>query len=135
MEIDGHHIGESLAIIEYLEETRQTAHSSLPSDPCKFIHDCYSCEPIELIIPSVHLLWAIVLRARARQLALIVVSDIQPVQNLRVLNRIATKYGGDEQKQDWAKHWIEFGLKGKHSLDGPLSAGECFISVRVLCAK
>jgi hypothetical protein len=30
-----------------------------------------------------------------------VVSDIQPIQNLRVLNRVAAKYGGDEQKQDW----------------------------------
>lgn len=43
----------------------------------------------------------IVLRARARQLALIVVSDIQPVQNLRVLTRIAAKCGGDEHKQEW----------------------------------
>jgi DNA relaxase NicK len=51
-----------------------------------------------------------VLRAKVRQLSDIITSDIQPVQNLRVLN----KHAGDEaaKKAEWARYWIENGFKG-----------------------
>eukprot|EP00455_Lapot_gusevi_P006838 TRINITY_DN1293_c0_g1_i3.p2 TRINITY_DN1293_c0_g1~~TRINITY_DN1293_c0_g1_i3.p2 ORF type:complete len:221 (+),score=73.69 TRINITY_DN1293_c0_g1_i3:64-726(+) len=81
--IDGHTLGQSRAIIEYLDETRPEV-SLLPQDPY--------------------------LRAKARQLAEIISSDTQPVQNLRVLN----KAGGsdNEKKAEWAKHFITLGLQG-----------------------
>ena len=34
-------------------------------------------------------------------------SDIQPIQNLRVL-----QYIGAEKKAEWGKHWIETGFNG-----------------------
>jgi len=84
--IDGKSIAQSLAIIEYLEETRPNAGARLlPEDPY--------------------------LRAKARQLAQIIVSDTQPLQNLRVLNAIGAKLG-DEEKTKWAKQWITLGLEG-----------------------
>jgi hypothetical protein len=43
----------------------------------------------------------VAVRAKARQLALNIVSGIQPIQNLKVLNRIAAKMGGDEHKNEW----------------------------------
>jgi len=82
LEVDGHGIGESLAIIEYLEETHP-APALLPTDP--------------------------MLRAKVRQLAQIICADIQPLQNLRVLVKIEAKLGNDE-RQAWGRHWINNGL-------------------------
>eukprot|EP00474_Spongospora_subterranea_P009580 CRZ10038.1 hypothetical protein [Spongospora subterranea] len=59
LEIDGHSLHESMAIIEYLEETRPSQTPLLPKDPY--------------------------LRSVARRQALIIAADIQPVQNLRVI--------------------------------------------------
>ena len=58
IDIDGHRLTESLAIIEYLEETR-------PDVP---------------LLPR-----GFAARAKVRQLALMIACDIQPVQNLRYL--------------------------------------------------
>ena len=69
------------------------------------------------------------LRAKARQLAQIIASDTQPVQNLRVLNMVQAKTGSEKEKNEWgllnlhcylgecsllstAQHWIINGLKG-----------------------
>jgi maleylacetoacetate isomerase len=41
-----------------------------------------------------------------RRLALMVVADIQPIQNMKVL-----QYVGDEKKMAWAQHWISEGFK------------------------
>ncbi|KAL6059469.1 Glutathione S-transferase zeta-1 [Balamuthia mandrillaris] len=78
--IDGLQLSQSVAILEYLEETRPEPRL-LPQDPAT--------------------------RALVRQIVSIVCSDIQPVQNLRVL-----KYLGEERKVEWAKHWIESGFEG-----------------------
>jgi len=59
--IDGHTLSQSVAIIEYLEETRLN-FPLLPKDPVK--------------------------RALVRQIVQSVVADIQPVQNLRVLKKV-----------------------------------------------
>eukprot|EP01098_Paradermamoeba_levis_P004878 TRINITY_DN2078_c0_g1_i5.p1 TRINITY_DN2078_c0_g1~~TRINITY_DN2078_c0_g1_i5.p1 ORF type:complete len:236 (+),score=61.95 TRINITY_DN2078_c0_g1_i5:52-708(+) len=78
--IDGHHLTQSLAIIEYLEETR--ANQGLPILPK---------DPIQ--------------RAQSRSIANLICANIQPIQNLKVLN-----YVGPEKKMEWAKHWITQGF-------------------------
>lgn len=78
--VDSVPLTQSLAIIEYLEDTHP-ANPLLPHDP--------------------------VLRAKARAISLAIVADIQPVQNLKVLNRL------DEAKRaEWARYFIESGFKG-----------------------
>ncbi|MCW5747166.1 MAG: maleylacetoacetate isomerase [Alphaproteobacteria bacterium] len=81
---DGTTFGQSLAILEYLEETHPEP-PILPRDPAG--------------------------RARVRSLAMIVACEIHPIQNLRVLNYLGTAYGqGDSGKQAWARHWIDVGF-------------------------
>jgi len=84
---EGRGVAQSLPIIEYLEE--------LFPKPSIFPADRYQ-------------------RAKSRQLAEIIASDTQPVQNLRVLNMIKAKLGEDE-KTAWAKFWITNGLTGFES--------------------
>ncbi|XP_055344178.1 LOW QUALITY PROTEIN: maleylacetoacetate isomerase-like [Paramacrobiotus metropolitanus] len=80
LEMDGRVLTQSLAILEYLEETHPTP-PLLPKDPF--------------------------LRARVRQLAEIIASGIQPLQNLSVI----TKVSDDQDKRtDFAHHWIVKGL-------------------------
>jgi maleylpyruvate isomerase len=81
-------IAQSMAIIEYLEE-RVAEPPLLPRD-----------------------LW---LRARARQLAEIVNSSIQPLQNTIVLKRVA-QLGADDKA--WARGFIEAGLAAFQQLAG-----------------
>lgn len=77
----GRGLGQSMAILEWLEETHP-APPLLPRDP-----------------------W---LRAKARQLAEMVNSGIQPLQNLAVLRKVKHDYGGDADA--WARDWIAPGL-------------------------
>jgi maleylpyruvate isomerase len=72
---------ESLAIIEYLEERH-------PHDP---------------LLPSDSFL-----RARARQLALVVTSGIQPLQNTGVQQYLETELHQDAKP--WIRHWVGKGL-------------------------
>jgi maleylpyruvate isomerase len=83
--IDGEaRIAQSLAIIEYLEETHPEP-PLLPRDP--------------------------VARARARSLALAVACDIHPLNNLRVLNYLRTHlHQGSAAVNEWYRHWIARGL-------------------------
>jgi maleylpyruvate isomerase len=77
-------LGQSLAIIEYLEETRPEP-ALLPSDPLG--------------------------RARVRQLALAVACDIHPIDNLKVLTYLGEHLGADDKaKATWYRHWINQGL-------------------------
>jgi maleylpyruvate isomerase len=73
---------QSLAIIEYLEE-RFPEPPLLPAD--RF------------------------LRARARQLAELINSGVQPFQNLSVLKHVKHVLAGDENA--WARHFVEHGLR------------------------
>ncbi len=76
---------QSLAIIEYLEETHP-APPLLPAGP--------------------------VARARVRALALDVACDIHPLDNLRVLRYLVHTLGvSEEQKDAWYKYWIDVGLE------------------------
>ncbi|WP_158044395.1 maleylacetoacetate isomerase [Skermanella pratensis] len=83
--IDGPHVlTQSLAIIEYLEETNPEP-SLLPK------------RPIE--------------RARVRAIAQAIACDIHPLNNLRVLRYlIGPMKVSDEAKNEWYKHWVVEGL-------------------------
>ena len=78
-------IAQSLAIIEYLEEI----HPQPPLLPRS---------PLD--------------RARVRSLALAIVCDIHPLNNLRVLNYLRAPLGQDEAAIDtWYRHWIAEGFR------------------------
>lgn len=77
-------LGQSLAILEYLEETHPEK-PLLPADPLG--------------------------RARVRSLALTVACEIHPINNLRVLKYLTGELGvSDEMKMRWYRHWVEEGL-------------------------
>ena len=72
-------LSQSLAIIEWLDETRPEP-ALLPVDP-----------------------WA---RARVRSLAHLIALDIHPINNLRVLFYIRDHFDADEEQQAaWFRHW------------------------------
>ncbi|KAI6191680.1 Maleylacetoacetate isomerase [Aphelenchoides bicaudatus] len=114
---NGEALSQSLAIIEYLDE-------SFPDSP-----QLIRGTPAE--------------RAQIRSLALILIADTQPVQNLAVLKH----HGGenDEKKQQWAKHFIERGLRalekqlektaGKYSFGDKLSLIDVCIPPQVYNAR
>jgi maleylpyruvate isomerase len=84
MEVDEHHLTQSLAMLEYLEER-------FPEPP---------------LLPA-----GLVERAYVREIALAIACDIHPLNNLRVLRMLTQELGlGDEVKQGWITHWIERGL-------------------------
>lgn len=83
-------IPQSLAIIEYLEETRPSP-ALLPADPAG--------------------------RARVRALAQAVACDVHPLANLRVLQRLNDTFGAEEtQRVEWMRHWIALGLDALETL-------------------
>jgi len=87
---DGHTIGQSLAIIEYLDEVRPEP-PLLPRDPAA--------------------------RARVRQLAYAIACDVHPVNNLRVLLHLRDAFGADEAKRaEWQRHWISLGFAALETL-------------------
>lgn len=87
LEIDGQRLTQSLAIIEYLDETRGAGF--LPDEPAD--------------------------RARARALAHAIAMEIQPVCNLRVA-RHAVSLGGAATMDGWMAHFIALGLEGVEGL-------------------
>jgi maleylacetoacetate isomerase len=90
LETDGQILIQSLAIIEYLDETRPEP-PLLPRDPAG--------------------------RARVRALAEIVACDIHPINNLRVLRYLHRSFGQDEQAiGTWYNHWIDAGFQALEQL-------------------
>jgi maleylacetoacetate isomerase len=87
LEIDGLRLTQSLAILEYLDETRHAGF--LPKEPAA--------------------------RARARALADAVAMEIQPVCNLRVANRVVS-LGGRATTEDWMNHFIVLGFQGLEAM-------------------
>jgi maleylacetoacetate isomerase len=90
LEDDGRVFSQSLAIIEYLEET----HPEPPLLPVDFAG-----------------------RAIVRQMALLVACEIHPLQNLRVLNYLRGPLGqGDGPVADWVRQWIGQGFQALEEL-------------------
>ncbi|NCU12731.1 MAG: maleylacetoacetate isomerase [Sphingomonadaceae bacterium] len=84
LDIDGAVLTQSLAIIDYLDQTRPEPRL-LPADPAA--------------------------RAAALAQALVIAADTHPVQNLRVMNRLKSQFGAShDQAVEWNRHWIELGF-------------------------
>ncbi|HEX6549561.1 MAG TPA: maleylacetoacetate isomerase [Gammaproteobacteria bacterium] len=87
---DGNVLTQSLAIIEYLEETHLNP-PLLPKNP--------------------------VARARVRALAQIVACEIHPVNNLRILKYLEKEFGIDEiGRKQWYRHWVIEGFEALEKL-------------------
>ena len=87
---DGTVLTQSLAIIEYLDET-QPGPVLLPADAEG--------------------------RARVRAIAQGIACDIHPINNLRVLQYLGKELGAtQEQKDAWYGHWIATGLQGLEAM-------------------
>ena len=84
VEIDGEVVGQSMAILEWIEETLP-GPSILPSDPVK--------------------------RLQARAFADTIACDIHPLNNLPVLKELRTSFGADDAAiKRWYQDWIRRGF-------------------------
>ena len=84
LQVNGHVLAQSLAIMEYLEETHPQP-PLLPQDALG--------------------------RARVRSLALVVACEIHPLNNPRVLKYVKGTLGHSEEEVNaWYRHWIAQGL-------------------------
>jgi len=86
LETDGvEHLGQSMAIIKYLDETHPQP-PLLPSEATE--------------------------RAHVRALAQLVACEIHPLNNLRVLKYLVNELKVDEEaKATWYRHWVRSGLE------------------------
>ena len=90
LEIDGQTLIQSLAILEYLDETHPEP-PLLPPDAAG--------------------------RARVRALAQIVACDIHPINNLRVLRYLHRPLGHNQTAiETWYNHWIDSGFRALEGL-------------------
>jgi maleylacetoacetate isomerase len=91
---------QSLAIIEYLEETHPTP-ALLPRDAAA--------------------------RARVRSLAFSIACDIHPLNNTRVMRYLKEPLEIDEERRaEWSRHWIALGFAAlERVLAGGGTAGSC----------
>jgi maleylpyruvate isomerase len=118
--VEGEPLTQSLAIIEYLDETHPEP-PLLPRDAAG--------------------------RARVRSLALLVACEIHPLNNLRTLQYLRNSLGQDEEGvKSWYRHWIADGLakleadlrRGKQGIfshgDSPTLA-DCCVVPQVFNAK
>ena len=104
LEIDGHTLTQSLAIIEYLDETHPEP-PLLPRDAAG--------------------------RARVRALAAIVACDIHPLNNLRVLRYLHGPLGHDQGAiETWYNHWIDSGFRALERLLAGDRADRCVLPRR-----
>lgn len=91
--LDGRVLTQSLAIIEYLDQTHPHP-PLLPAEP-------FAC-------------------AQVRALALTIAADVHPLQNLRVGNALRQEFGAnDDQVLAWNRRWIETGLAAFQALCPP----------------
>lgn len=78
---DGTMLAQSLAIVEFLDELAPEP-PLMPADP----HG----------------------RARVRMLSQMIACEIHPVNNLRVLTALRSRYGADDTEiADWFRHWVD----------------------------
>jgi maleylacetoacetate isomerase len=118
---DGHVLTQSLAIIEYLDET----HPEPPLLPTS---------PVD--------------RPYVRGFALTIACEIHPLNNLRVLRYLVKELGASEDsKNAWYRHWVEQGLaaletrvvsehrSGRHVLGDQVSLADVVLVPQVFNAK
>ena len=116
---DGTRLSQSLAIIEYLEETHP-GPALLPNDAKR--------------------------RARVRALSNLVASEIHPLNNLRVLQHLKRSLGqSEEQVNAWYRHWIADGLakleaelaqqKGRFCVGDTPTIADCSLVPQIFNAK
>ena len=118
---DGVVLTQSLAIIEYLDETRP--------------------EPPLLPADSVE-------RAYVRAFALTIACEIHPLDNLRVLRYLVRNLGASEEKKsEWYRHWVEQGLaalesrvvaerrSGRHVLGDTVTAADVVLVPQIFNAR
>jgi maleylacetoacetate isomerase len=90
LEIDGQVLGQSLAIIDYLDSIAPE-HRMIPVEPLA--------------------------RARAMELALTIAADIHPINNLRILQYLEHRMGqGREAVEEWYRHWIATGFSALETM-------------------
>ena len=93
LEMDGHRLTQSLAIIDYLDSARPEP-PLVPADPAD--------------------------RAHVLALALAVACDIHPVNNLRVITYLKDELDQPKDARDaWYRHWIAQGLGPLETLAAP----------------
>lgn len=109
LEIDGAVLTQSLAIIEYLNETRRAGF--LPDDGIG--------------------------RARVRAMAYAIAMEIHPVCNLRVMRHAVTASGNQISAEDWMQAFIAPGLLAVEALMTSAGAGRfCYgdqVSIADIC--
>ena len=91
LEVDGQTIGQSLAIIDYLDATR-------PDPPM------VSADPLT--------------RALTLQRALVIAADIHPINNLRILRRLGAMGIDQAARDDWYRHWMAEGFAALEAMAG-----------------
>lgn len=90
LHIDGHDLTQSLAIIDYLDATRPEPRL-IPADPA--------------------------VRAATLARAMIIIADIHPLNNLRMLKYLKTQMGQDQSAiDDWYRHWVAEGFAALETL-------------------
>ena len=95
LEIDGHRLTQSLAIMVYLDQ-RFPEPVLMPRDPADGAH--------------------------VRAMALSVACDIHPLNNLRVLKYLTGPLGiREEQKNGWYAHWVNEGFAALEAMAAPRS--------------
>lgn len=94
-------LNQSLAIIEYLDERFPEVNRLIPEHKLD--------------------------RARVRTVAYDLACDVQPIANLRVLNYIQSNFNAsDQQKAEWARHWIELSFNSVEKRIQNTAADFCF---------
>ena len=111
LEVDGKFLGESIAIMEWLDEN-------------------FKDKPLLSKDPWDH--------AQIRQLCQIINAGIQPVQNLKVMKYLTDDQA---KRKEWSKHWIEQGFHayekfasqtaGKFSFGNTFSMADCCLIPQV----
>ncbi|MEJ8858256.1 maleylacetoacetate isomerase [Variovorax robiniae] len=99
---DGEHFSQSMAIMEYLDET-QPEPPLLPRDP--------------------------VSRARVRALSESIACEIHPLNNLRVLKYLVRELKLDDvAKNTWYRHWVRVGLEAfeRQLAQSPAGSSYCW---------